>query len=224
VNRSRMWAAYVDCGALALTKLRREKEPAKLSAVEWASVAAYAVDQAGLDLSEEILDAAEDQFDEVVGSLILPPAAPAQSGGFQSQPIYPPGMPSNFVVPLPGKMERLTERPPAPPKRTLTRFSHVGQLILREYATLVLSEGATEAKDVQVAKVFAPDGAEVFSGDWLDANEWASAHKEDDFPPCPTCCSIGGGFGPSHDGSRFCQSGSIASGGTRSHCTCGSCF
>ena len=32
------------------------------------------------------------------------------------------------------------------------------------------------------------------------------------------------GFGPSHNGSRFCESGSIASGGKRSHCTCDMCF
>jgi hypothetical protein len=30
--------------------------------------------------------------------------------------------------------------------------------------------------------------------------------------------------GPSHDGSRFCQSGSLASGGSRSHCSCDTCF
>lgn len=28
----------------------------------------------------------------------------------------------------------------------------------------------------------------------------------------------------SHDGSRRCESGSIASGGNRSHCTCDRCF
>lgn len=32
------------------------------------------------------------------------------------------------------------------------------------------------------------------------------------------------GFGPSHNGSRSCRSGSIASGGNRSHCTCDTCF
>jgi len=30
--------------------------------------------------------------------------------------------------------------------------------------------------------------------------------------------------GPSHEGSRMCKSGSIASGGTRSHCSCDYCF
>jgi len=30
--------------------------------------------------------------------------------------------------------------------------------------------------------------------------------------------------GPSHNGSRTCKSGSIASGGTRTHCSCDACF
>lgn len=44
--------------------------------------------------------------------------------------------------------------------------------------------------------------------------------------PCETCESIKaeGGFGPSHDGSTRCESGSIASGGTRAHCSCDTCF
>lgn len=33
-----------------------------------------------------------------------------------------------------------------------------------------------------------------------------------------------GGFGPTHDGSRFCKSGSIRSGGNKAHCTCDVCF
>ncbi len=32
------------------------------------------------------------------------------------------------------------------------------------------------------------------------------------------------GFGPSHSGSARCQSGSLASGGHRAHCTCDTCF
>lgn len=38
---------------------------------------------------------------------------------------------------------------------------------------------------------------------------------------CPGCREKDG---PSHDGSRRCESGSIASGGTRAHCTCDACF
>jgi hypothetical protein len=44
---------------------------------------------------------------------------------------------------------------------------------------------------------------------------------------CPTCKSIReehNGIGPSHYGSRNCQSGSPASGGSAAHCTCDSCF
>lgn len=41
---------------------------------------------------------------------------------------------------------------------------------------------------------------------------------------CSLCVSIGKGIGPSHMGSSRCESGSLASGGIRSHCTCDSCF
>lgn len=44
---------------------------------------------------------------------------------------------------------------------------------------------------------------------------------------CRTCAAIRilhHGFGPSHDGSRNCKSGSIASGGNITHCTCSPCF
>jgi hypothetical protein len=47
------------------------------------------------------------------------------------------------------------------------------------------------------------------------------------YPECPTCELIRtkhGGCGPSHNGSPRCESGSIASGGTRAHCTCSRCF
>jgi len=32
------------------------------------------------------------------------------------------------------------------------------------------------------------------------------------------------GMNPSHQGSRRCESGSIASGGTKAHCSCDMCF
>lgn len=41
--------------------------------------------------------------------------------------------------------------------------------------------------------------------------------------PCATCDSPEE-MKPSHDGSPNCESGSIASGGTRAHCTCDTCF
>ena len=44
----------------------------------------------------------------------------------------------------------------------------------------------------------------------------------------PTCkedgCTYSAQGGPSHNGSRMCKSGSIASGGTRAHCACDFCF
>jgi hypothetical protein len=41
-------------------------------------------------------------------------------------------------------------------------------------------------------------------------------------PGCKGCNVVG--MSPGHDGSRYCKSGSIASGGTRAHCTCDTCF
>ncbi len=43
--------------------------------------------------------------------------------------------------------------------------------------------------------------------------------------PCKMCEAVKAeGLGPSHNGSRSCRSGSIASGGDRAHCTCDACF
>lgn len=43
---------------------------------------------------------------------------------------------------------------------------------------------------------------------------------------CPVCRQIiaSGFIGPSHKGSSGCRSGSLASGGDRTHCTCDGCF
>ena len=44
-------------------------------------------------------------------------------------------------------------------------------------------------------------------------------------PGCQTCLEVADtDFGPSHDGSLHCESGSIASGGQKLHCTCDLCF
>ncbi len=46
-------------------------------------------------------------------------------------------------------------------------------------------------------------------------------------PDCKTCRDIHDSrdrFGPSHRGARNCESGSIASGGDRAHCTCDWCW
>ena len=47
-----------------------------------------------------------------------------------------------------------------------------------------------------------------------------------DLPPSCTVegCTYSSKYGPSHDGSRMCKSGSIASGGTRAHCACDYCY
>jgi hypothetical protein len=44
--------------------------------------------------------------------------------------------------------------------------------------------------------------------------------SREQYDNCPSCQK----FGPSHDGSSRCESGSIASGGAKSHCTCDVCF
>jgi len=41
---------------------------------------------------------------------------------------------------------------------------------------------------------------------------------------CAACSQIGGGVGPSHEGSPLCRCGSLASGGHRVHCSCDTCF
>lgn len=43
-------------------------------------------------------------------------------------------------------------------------------------------------------------------------------------PDCAECRQIGAGMGPSHRGRATCESGSLASGGERAHCSCGICF
>ena len=53
---------------------------------------------------------------------------------------------------------------------------------------------------------------------------WAAGDYKEE---CPTCVRIRvehHGYGPSHNGSSLCRSGSIASGGNRAHCTCDACF
>lgn len=53
---------------------------------------------------------------------------------------------------------------------------------------------------------------------------WLEFCTEDE--PWRKCqgCEPPGSFAPSHNGSRMCESGSIASGGDREHCTCDRCF
>ena len=46
--------------------------------------------------------------------------------------------------------------------------------------------------------------------------------ERDLFPDCPGCHEEG--MHPSHLGSMGCESGSIASGGYKAHCTCRACF
>lgn len=50
------------------------------------------------------------------------------------------------------------------------------------------------------------------------------ARIAEEMKTCPTCIKYAGQMAPSHEGSKRCQSGSIASGGHRSHCSCDTCF
>jgi hypothetical protein len=56
-----------------------------------------------------------------------------------------------------------------------------------------------------------------------DAGEWYYGHDCEE-PSCAMCARVADRGGPSHAGSTSCQSGSIASGGTKSHCSCDTCF
>jgi hypothetical protein len=58
----------------------------------------------------------------------------------------------------------------------------------------------------------------------VEANRrWREAREADSrkYGGCEQCLDLAG---PTHGGSSFCQSGSIASGGHRAHCTCDWCF
>ncbi len=59
---------------------------------------------------------------------------------------------------------------------------------------------------------------------WADEIE-TQIRREVAVPGCEICqYLIDHPFGPSHRGSTSCESGSIASGGKESHCTCDVCF
>jgi len=69
----------------------------------------------------------------------------------------------------------------------------------------------------------------VVSGAWKNAEEALAAAVSLGVPAkvraCPGCeaaeCES---IYPTHEGSPYCSSGSIASGGSRAHCTCDRCF
>ncbi len=73
---------------------------------------------------------------------------------------------------------------------------------------------------------------EVAVADGRTVSDWAHrlVMRELALHPPPECggCAdeenAGGVAYPSHDGSRYCESGSIASGGQNAHCTCDVCF
>lgn len=58
------------------------------------------------------------------------------------------------------------------------------------------------------------------------AEDWAkdSERKARFWPNCELCREHEGLMCPSHCGSKDCESGSLASGGTVRHCTCDTCF
>ena len=62
----------------------------------------------------------------------------------------------------------------------------------------------------------------------VEAVVTAVQHRIGAMPPVPVrgckTCALPDEPKPSHDGSKSCESGSIASGGTRSHCACDVCF
>lgn len=63
------------------------------------------------------------------------------------------------------------------------------------------------------------------TGNRTDVDRWVENHPDVSVAEvaCGYCDECGG-FGPPHDGITSCESGSPASGGTHSHCTCDRCF
>lgn len=58
---------------------------------------------------------------------------------------------------------------------------------------------------------------EIFDIDEKEKELWQQEEK------C-SICAMPDTMKPSHNGSKNCKSGSIASGGKRAHCTCDICF
>jgi hypothetical protein len=64
---------------------------------------------------------------------------------------------------------------------------------------------------------------------WAGPKDFRVMVARNDFPmaiySCQSCWAyVAGQMMPSHAGSRMCESGSLASGGDRTHCTCDTCF
>lgn len=81
----------------------------------------------------------------------------------------------------------------------------------------------------------------IYTNDCLDTERFIRAEKLERIVLCPGCKGVGAvdsnesaaqrsgvevplASGPSHIGSEYCGSGSIASGGSRSHCSCDRCY
>jgi DNA-damage-inducible protein D len=92
-------------------------------------------------------------------------------------------------------------------------------------------EQLSTAQDIkEVRKGLKRAGSDMGAIDDLDAGRQMEQQVLDETMPrisddavegCPECA---GGSPVSHNGSRYCRSNSIASGGTRAHCTCDYCF
>jgi hypothetical protein len=59
----------------------------------------------------------------------------------------------------------------------MNAIAYVGELTVKQ-ATREISLGVRRVR-IGCVVVLTADGALLFRGDWLDAVEWASAHKED---------------------------------------------
>lgn len=90
-------------------------------------------------------------------------------------------------------------------------------------ATAIVDAGYVQATRLFVARM--REAASVFARPITDA-EWDGTAVPKTPADCKACQQIiaEGGFGPSHFGSPGCESGSIASGGANSHCTCPACW
>jgi hypothetical protein len=68
------------------------------------------------------------------------------------------------------------------------------------------------------------DGESVVVPSTLRSERWQAEHLRDELTACQSCREAYMHGGPSHNGSRNCESGSIASGGSNCHCACSTCY
>lgn len=105
----------------------------------------------------------------------------------------------------------------------------VERAALAAFVDTIEATGGVNLQDFERSGLHAPEA----DPEWVDLGEaYIEACRVlgrvpliDGEPECGFCrAHPPGSFAPSHDGSTRCESGSLASGGRRSHCSCDTCF